>query len=87
MYMNNLSSKELCKLKFDIKNEILNIISKDIYELKKQMENISAENNSQMTSIEKLVNDNISTINQDIEFFKENFNANSCLSCLCRRKK
>ena len=87
MYMNNLNTKEICKLKFDIKNEILNIISKDIYELKKQMENILAENNTQMGSIEKLFNENITAINNDIEFFRENFNTGSCLSCLCRRKK
>ena len=87
MYMNNLNTKEICKLKFDIKNEILNIISKDIYELKKQMENILAENNTQMSSIEKLLSENITAINNDIEFFRENFNAGGCLSCFCRRKK
>lgn len=81
-----MNKDDLATLKYDIKNEILTIISKDIFAIKQQLQNLSYDNQTRISGIEKLINDNISVINNDIDYIKQNFDAKTCLTC-CFRKK
>lgn len=77
-----MDNDTLSHLKFQIKNDILEVLQKEIDSMKREVEDIKTNYNLLVGSVPDIIKQNIYTILQDYNYLKKG----GCLNCCSKRK-
>ena len=75
-----ISEEMLAHIKFQIKQDIIDALKKDLNDLKMQVNALEERCENSLNSIPQIINDNISVILEDYNYFKNR-------NCFCFRRK
>ena len=77
-----MDNETISHLKFQIKNDILEVLQTDFEKMRQELEYIKTNYNLLVGSVPDCIKQNVFTILQDYNYFK----SNSCLGCCSKRK-
>lgn len=77
-----MDNETMSHIKYQIKNDILEVLQTDIENMRKELDDIKSNYNLLVGSVPDIIKQNVYTILQDFNYFKNN----GCLGCYSKRK-